>query len=604
MRLFIAEKPSLGRLIAKALPGRLAKQNGYIDVDDAVVTWCFGHMLEQSNPEDYWPEESRWRLDALPLVPARWVNKPVKDKKAQINIIKRLIQDRRVTEIVHCGDAGREGQLLVDELLHYLGNKKPVYRFWLHAQDDAGVKRALESIQDNATYHPLLDEALGRQRADWLIGMNLTRAVTLTRAGHKELMTIGRVQTPTLALAVKREQEINNFVPRDYYVITGTFEHERGRFKARFIPGEGIALDEEGRIVELQLAENLVRRINQHTDSEVETFTEKTLQTPPPLPHKLSTLQKIASREHRCSAEDVLKAVQALYESGAVSYPRTDCQYLPESQYSDAPAIIPVAAAAIGLAAQPGALDYKRKSRAFNEAKVVEHYGLAPTAKAPAFANDLQESVYSLIARYYIAQFYADAIDRQRAVTINHHGYCFQATARTQSSPGWRAIIEQKKEDSPELPAMKNGDGLTRINTELESLRTKPPARFTESSLLDAMENIHRFVRDKNIKSKLKETSGIGTQATRSKIIENLVKRGYLTRGRGKNRQTLYPSDLGTRLVAAAPLEIADPGFTGLFEQILTDVGAGQSNLEKFMQQQEMFLAEMLKRIKDKSVAA
>lgn len=603
MRLFIAEKPSLGRLIAHALPGRKKKQNGYIEADEAVVTWCFGHMLEQASPEDYWPEAGRWRLDALPLVPAEWALKPVKDKQAQIGVIRKLLKDSRVTEIVHCGDAGREGQLLIDELLQFLGNKKPVYRFWLHAQDDAGVKRALASIQDNAAYHPLLEEALGRQRADWLIGMNLTRAVTLARAGHKELMTIGRVQTPTLALVVKREQEINHFTPRDYYVISGTFQHQNGRFKARFMPGEGIEVDEEGRLADLRLAENLVKEMNRQTDSKVETFAEKTLKTPPPLPHKLSTLQKIASREFGCSAEDVLKAVQALYEAGAVSYPRTDCQYLPESQYADAPTIVPVAAAALELKVQPDVLDYRRKSRAFNEAKVVEHYALAPTARTPDFANDLQEGVYGLIARYYMAQFYADATDRQRTVTVAHHGHRFQATAKTQSSPGWRAIIEQKKEDNPEIPAMRDGDDLTRIDIELNALRTKPPARFTESSLLDAMENIHRFVRDKTIKSRLKATSGIGTQATRSGIIENLVKRGYLQRGRGKHGQTMYPSELGTRLVAAAPLEIADPGFSGLFEQILTDVGAGKSDLGQFMRKQEMFLAEMLKRFKDKTAA-
>ena len=603
MRLFIAEKPSLGRLIAHALPGRKQKQNGYIEADEAVVTWCFGHLLEQANPEDYWPEAGRWRLDALPLVPAEWVLKPVKDKKAQIGVIRKLLKDSRVTEIVHCGDAGREGQLLVDELLQFLGNKKPVYRFWLHAQDDAGVKRALASVQDNAAYHPLLEEALGRQRADWLIGMNLTRAVTLTRAGHKELMTIGRVQTPTLALVVRREQEINHFRPRDYYAISGTFEHRNGRFRARFIPGEGIEVDEEGRIVDLRLAENLLKEMNRYTDSKLATFTEKTLKTPPPLPHKLSTLQKIASREYRCSAEDVLKAVQALYEAGAVSYPRTDCQYLPDSQHAEAPAIIPVASAAIGLTVQPDVLDYQRKSRAFNEAKVVEHYALAPTARAPNFANGLQEGVYDLIARYYMAQFYADATDRQRAVTVDHHGHRFQAMAKTQSSPGWRAIIAQQKEDSPALPAMRDGDDLTRIDTELDALQTKPPARFTDASLLDAMENIHRFVQDKTIRSRLKESSGIGTQATRSGIIENLVKRGYLQRRREKRGQTVYPSELGKRLVAAAPLEIVDPGFSGLFEQILKDVGAGKSDLGQFMRKQEMFLAEMLKRFKDKTAA-
>jgi len=610
MRLYIAEKPSLGMTIAKVLGIKPGRRNGYVETKDGYVTWCVGHILEMANPEHYWPEMKgeRWSLEPLPMVPQQWAKLPVKSKQKQLNIIGKLLGRKEVTEIVHAGDAGREGQIIVDEVLEHHNNTKPVLRFWTTGLDRQNIEKALASMEDNARFQPYSEEAKARAEADWLIGMNMSRVTSIKYAKYGEILSVGRVQTPTLAIIVGREREIQQFKPKTWYAIVGTFEHPNGRFEATWQPEKSAykqGVDAEGYLVDRQQAEKIKQALAKHTGS-ISAFDEKTHKVPPPLPMVLSTLLAKVNKRDKVDIDKIQAAAQRLYEAGAMTYPRTDCEYLPESQHGDAPGVIETAVRALAIAPEKTAtLDRTLKSRAWNDKKITEdHHGLMPTVQAPAFKGELERTVYDYVARYYLAQFYPAAEDFKRRCQVGLKGETFAASGTTELVPGWRVLFSGDKDTGDKdkgdhtLPAMQVDDAVTCVDMRLEERQTKPPARFTQGTLVDkaggAMASVAKFVTDPALKKLLKETAGLGTPATRTEIVKKLFARKFIKSGAGKAKHHILPTEPGYRLVDHVLPELKDPGLTALFEQELERIKQGKSTRQAFIEKQVAFLERVI----------
>ncbi|MFH0784663.1 MAG: DNA topoisomerase 3 [Pseudomonadota bacterium] len=610
MRSFIAEKPSVARAIADVL-GSTGKSEGFIQCGTDTVTWCFGHMLELASPDDYTPEDvprtgngkKIWRVDDLPIIPKEWVLRPKPEAKKQLAVIGRLI--RKAGQIVNAGDPDREGQLLIDEVLEHFCNTKPVVRFWVSAQDAVSIQRGLAALKENTAYHGWADAARARQRADWLIGMNLSRAYTLRaqRSGSRVLLTVGRVQTPTLALIVMRDREIESFTPVPYYTIRAETQHAGGNFTAIWKAKKDQAgLDSEGRLIDRTIADTIVQSVTDQSGSIV-LYRQEAKKQNQPLVFTLSDITLLASGRYGYSAEEVLNICQALYETHKLtSYPRTDCPYLPESQHADAPLILdalrimkPELARLID-AADPGI-----KSRTWNDAKITAHHGIIPTMHKgnKEALNDRERNIYDLIVRVYLAQFYPLHEYLSTNVEVDITGISFTATGKVVTRNGWRDVFDLAEAegdreidecDKQQLPAMAQGDAINCIRTIRKDAQTKPPSHFTEGALVRAMENVHANVVDPTHKKMLREGDGIGTSATRASVISELKRRGFLeTKGK-----KIISSTLGRSLIGVLPEVVTNPVLTAIYERILKGVEQGKADLHSFVAKQESFIREQV----------
>lgn len=402
MKLIIAEKPSLGRTIADALGGG-RKSSGSICGDEWVITWAFGHMYEQAMPDHYLPDDvpttqkgsKVWRREDLPIIPQQWTLNPRPDAQRQLDQIARLLDT--ATEVVHAGDPDREGQLLIDEILVEMGWHGSTQRIWLQDLTKAGILKAFEQIKPNVQFHGLYEAAVCRSRCDWLLGMNVTRAFTLCyqKSGGEGVISVGRVQTPTLNLVVERDRQIENFVPLPYFVVKAQFEHANGIIPAQWIPAEEDS-DPDGRCLKRELADAVKTKVTGQPGT-ITAASRKKKRDSAPLPFSLSALQTVASSRWGYGAQQVLDAAQKLYEEHKLTtYPRTDCGYLSTAQHGEAkPIINAIRAVNPKLVAN---VDLKRRSKAFNDKKVTAHTGIIPTAKQPDISR-LSEVIAKLSKR-------------------------------------------------------------------------------------------------------------------------------------------------------------------------------------------------------------
>ncbi|EDC6278219.1 DNA topoisomerase III [Salmonella enterica subsp. enterica serovar Enteritidis] len=619
MRLFIAEKPSVAKAIAAEL-GTTGKGDGYIECGSDKVTWCFGHMLELADPDEYTPDDvprgqsgrKVWRVDELPIIPDAWILKPKDDAKKQLNIIGKLLKES--SEVVNAGDPDREGCLLVDEVLEHFRYSKPVRRFWVSAQDSVSVRRGLDALKNNADYRGWSEAARGRQRADWLIGMNLSRAYTLRaqRGGSRALLTVGRVQTPTLALVVGRDKDIEGFKPVPYHTIRAEIQHAGGSFMAGWKAKEDQAgLDPEGRLVDTAIANAIVEKVTGKA-GELAEYKQEAKKQNQPLAFALSDITALASSRFGYSAEDVLNACQSLYETHKLtSYPRTDCAYLPESQHADAPRVLEaVRQVNPELAAIIDGGDPRIKSPTWNDKKITAHHGIIPTMHKGSTAglNDKERNIYGLIVRAYIAQFYPVHEYMHTTVAANIEGETFAASGKVVTKNGWRDVYETADEDDEKdaeeggnqrLPAMKRNDSVTCVQATRKDAKTKPPARFTEGTLIRAMENIHKYVTDPEHKKLLRDGDGIGTSATRASIISELKRREFLE-VKGKH---IVSTTLGRSMIAALPEVVKSPVLTALYERMLKSIEQGSAELGAFIAKQEAFIRDQVAKANDGAVS-
>lgn len=604
MILYIAEKPSLGRAIAAVLPKPQHKDNGFIRLANGdIVSWCVGHLLQLAEPEDYHPEYKRWQLAQLPIIPDKWQLKVRKPAAGQLSILKKLI--KQADQLVHAGDPDREGQLLVDEVLAYCGvsgNKlAATQRLLISDLNPPAVKRALAQLQPNKNFVPLSTSALARSRADWLYGLNMTRAYTLQgqKAGYQGVLSVGRVQTPLLGLVVRRDQDIANFVSKPFYQVLAEVETaDKQRFYAMWQPSESCApwQDEDGRVLSKALAEKVQQKITSQP-ALVNKVEQKERKQPAPLPYNLSALQIDAAKRYGMTAQQVLDNCQQLYERHKlITYPRSDSRHLPREQLSRATAVTgAIAANDSQLSEAVQQADMTRVSKAWNDSKVEAHHAIIPTEKRQAFTSLTlaEKQLYYLIARQYLAQFYPACCVSETLVELTIAGGLFRAKANTELSSGWKQLyragtspdVAEKNQPDNELvqqslPPLHKGQQLHCCGAQLLEKHTQPPQPFTDATLLAAMTGISRYVSDLAIKAVLRETDGLGTEATRAGIIELLFKRGFLQR-QGKQ---IRATDTGVALIEALPLQASLPDMTARWEAELSRICQRETSYQAFMQ--------------------
>ncbi|MCX2523626.1 DNA topoisomerase III [Larsenimonas rhizosphaerae] len=603
MRLIIAEKPSLARAIAQALPGSGRRQDGYIDCGDTRVTWCFGHLLEQAEPEAYDPRYKRWHLEHLPIIPDQWQLKPRADARKQLSLIKKLAKES--DQLVHAGDPDREGQLLVDEVISTFrlgaARQQQVQRLLVSDLTPAAITRALKALRPNSEFIPLSVSALARSRADWLYGINMTRLCTLKgrQAGYQGVLSIGRVQTPLLALVVQRDASIASFSPHDYFEVDACMAMAQGRaeaFRARWQPSEACEAwcDEEGRVLSARLADHVATTIT-NQPATVSGVDRKQKRQGPPLPYNLSTLQIDAAKRFGMSAQQVLDTCQALYERHTlITYPRSDCRYLPKDQHGNAPGILAsLAGSAPSLRDALKGADSSRESKAWNTRQVGAHHAIIPTGRAldADKLSQAEQRLFELIARQYIAQFHPAWCFQDTRIELRIEGGTFVANERIWQTAGWKALFQ--KETTQETPNsgtqanpgalddIKEGATLWCLRGERLDRTTQAPAPFTDASLLSAMTNIARFVTDAELRKVLRDTDGLGTEATRASIIELLFKRSFLRR----DGKSIRASEAGKALVSQLPASMTTPDMTARWEAELNAISRREAGYQGFMTQ-------------------
>ena len=608
-RLFIAEKPSMGRAIAQGLEvlgDKSRSADGCIHVGSDTVTWLFGHILEQYSPDEYDEKYKRWHIEDLPIVPSVWKLKVKPDAKKQYKIVSALAKE--ADEIIHAGDPDREGQLLVDELLAHIGvlKTKPVKRILLNALDVKSVQEALKHIRPNDEFVGLRNSALARSRADWLIGMNLSRIYTILArsAGYDSVVNVGRVKTPTMGLVVRREIEIRTFKPVTFFTPRVEFRHANGSFRAKWKAQEQDGVDEEGRILKKDLAEEILTA-SSVPPAKIESVEQKKGTSPQRLPYSLSALQIDAGKIFGYSPQEVLDTQQALYEKKLTSYPRSDCDYLPENQLGDAAAILKnLAAADSSLERFIKKADLSIKSCAWNDKKISAHHAIVPTTVETKLSDlsEKEKNLYMLIAKSYIVQFYPAQEFLSTKVELSAGGEMFTASGKVILQQGWKSLYQNDtKEDEEEqqsLPDMQQGDSVEFAGGKIVEGVTKPPARFTPATLLKAMKEIHKYVHDKELAASLKECSGIGTEATRAGMIDELEKRGFIKKA-GKN---FVPTEIASSMCRILPESLIYPDLTARWEDALDKIGKKEMSLADFGAQQKRFLDELLAGAKEAKI--
>ena len=606
MRLYIAEKPSLARAIAGSLSDKPQRDNGFLRCGGGnVVSWCIGHLLEPMEPADYDPAWKRWRMDRLPIIPGSWVRRPREEVRDQLAVLEDLV--RQASQIIHVGDPDREGQLLVDEVLEWCGNPGGVKRVLINDLNPAAVRKALKAETANSRFEPLRASAEARQRADWLYGINLSRAYTLyhQRQGEEGVFSVGRVQTPVLGLVVQRDRAIRDFQPSPYYQLDAALaqDSEDGQlFRARWLPGEDLSdrLDEEGRLLEKAPAERVLDLVRGQTGDVVDADFSERIETPP-LPLSLSVLQITAARRFGLGAQSVLEAAQSLYEKyQLITYPRSDCRYLPESHWNQRHDVIEaIAATHPDLAGQGVPDDIARRTKAWNDRELGAHHAIIPTQRRGSLERLSRDeaAIYELVARFYLMQFEADARHRDGRIECRIAGEDFRARETGVISAGWKRLepVNRRRAnpDNPEaaLPRLAVGAVVRCHDAQCLEKTSRAPAPFTDATLLSAMTGIARFVRDPELRRTLRDSDGLGTEATRAMIIQALFSRDYLYR----EKRAIHATDKGRALIEGLPESATSPDRTAVWEASLERIRQGDADPEGFIEQLAQDIRTLLK---------
>lgn len=605
-RLFLCEKPNQARDIGKVL-GATRRGNGCLLGDDVTVTWAVGHLLEQAPPDAYDPALKRWSLDSLPIRPVQWKTVVRKDAAKQFKVIQGLL--KQCSEVVVATDADREGEVIGREILDACRYRGQVSRLWLSALDETSIRKGLASIRPGASTVSLYQAGLGRSRADWLVGMNLTRAFTVLarQQGFDGVLSVGRVQTPVLGIVVRRDQEIANFVPKPFCEVLANLQAQGGAFQAKWVPSNDSWLDEEGRCINREAAQAVALR-GQSGQASVVSVETKRKREAAPLVMSLGTLQQECSRRFRFGAQKVLDIAQSLYETHkATTYPRTDCRYLPTSMLSEVGVVVKALLHSDdSLSPVIERLDMNLQSRVWNDSKITAHHGIIPTTSTCDISrmSEAERQVYELIRSHYLAQFLPAHEYDQTDVQLDLEGECFVASGRQVQVDGWKALFPRGKSKGQDdsdadddetagaqaLLPLRQGESCSVQAIQVKDRQTQPPKPFSEGTLISAMTNAARFVTDERLKARLRESAGIGTEATRSGIIETLLARGFLC----KKGRTIVSTPLGQALIAALPPQISNPGMTALWEQALDQVEEGSLSLDDFMQRQNVLLDKLI----------
>lgn len=576
--LVLAEKPSVARDIARVLGARDKGENCLIG-KDYVVTWALGHLVTLKEPQELDERYTRWKKEDLPILPARMETKVIKKTRSQFLAVKKLMNDKETGDIICATDSGREGELIFRYIYEQAGCRKPVRRLWISSMTDEAIRAGFDSLRPSSDYDALYASARCRADADWLIGMNATRAYTIR---YGVLLSIGRVQTPTLSMLVRRRREIDAFVPQVYYLVNADF----GDYKGVYIDAKG-----EKKIATEEDAQAIAARVRGQQASVLEATREhKSL--PPPLLYDLTTLQREANAQFGFTAKKTLETAQKLYEQHKLlTYPRTDSRYLSHDMLGKVQSTL----AAYDGALQPlgeKALEYgvRMSKRIFDDAKLTDHHAIIPTGKKAANLSLTADErrLYELVAKRLAAVFYPNyEYDALRVVTACGQDR-FLSTGQTVTQEGWKAVyageqasgarrVGKKKEDEQPLPDLHPGDERVCRDAKVAQDQTKPPKEYNDASILLDMEHAGRQIEDEELREQMKDCA-LGTPATRAAIIERLISVGYVSR-RGKN---LTATEKGVHLIEAVPQEIASPETTGRWERALAEIARGSDGEQRF----------------------
>ncbi|MDW7725302.1 DNA topoisomerase III [Xanthomonas euvesicatoria] len=602
MRLFLCEKPSQGKDIGRIL-GATQRGEGCLNGSGVTVTWCIGHLVEAAAPEAYDEQLKRWSIEQLPIIPQRW-QVEVKPKTAtQFKVVKALLA--KATQLVIATDADREGELIAREIIDLCGYRGPIERLWLSALNDASIRAALGKLRPSAETLPMYYSALARSRADWLVGMNLSRLFTVLgrQAGYDGVLSVGRVQTPTLKLVVDRDRdrEIAAFVSVPYWAIDVYLTTSGQAFTAQWISPD-TCTDDSGRCLQQPVAQQAAQQIRATGSAQVVSVETERVREGPPLPFDLGTLQELCSKQLGLDVQETLDIAQALYETHkATTYPRSDSGYLPESMFAEVPIVLDsLLKTDFSLRPIIDQLDRTQRSRAWNDAKVSAHHGIIPTLE-PANLSAMSEkelAVYKLIRAHYLAQFLPHHEFDRTVANLSCGQQTLTATGKQVVVKGWRLVLAepQPEEDSDTaarsqvLPALREGVSCQVADVDLKALKTQPSRPYTQGELVKSMKGVAKLVSDPRLKQKLKDTVGIGTEATRANIISGLIARGYLM----KKGRAIRASDAAFTLIDAVPAAIADPGTTAVWEQALDMIEAGQLTLDVFIGKQAAWISQLI----------
>lgn len=593
----IAEKPSVARDIARII-GAMEPKNGYMEGNGYQVTWTFGHLCTLKEPDDYTPMWKRWSLGALPMIPQRFGIKLIDDERIhrQFAIIEELF--RTADSIVNCGDAGQEGELIQRWVMQKAGVRCPVKRLWISSMTDEAIREGFLNLKDQTDYQPLYLAGLSRAIGDWLLGMNATRLYTLKYGQDRQVLSIGRVQTPTLALIVNRQKEIDNFRPEPYWVLATTyrdtqFTATKGKFTSK----------EEGE----KAFETIAGKAFTITSVQKKKGTEA-----PPHLFDLTSLQVECNRKYSYSAETTLNLIQSLYEKKYTTYPRVDTQFLSDDIYPKCPDIMNGLYKTVfgGQAVYAPLIDpiggkpLPKPKKVFNTAKVTDHHAIIPTGIPPTGLGDMERNVFNLIAKRFIAAFHPDCKFSTTTVTGCVEEVEFKVTGKEILDAGWRAVyakepkpaadgdIQRKEAEERTLPAFTKGESGRHTPT-LSEKRTAPPKYYTEATLLRAMETAGRFVEDEELRAALKE-NGIGRPSSRANIIETLFKRHYIRR----ERNNLIATSTGIELTDTIREKLLTScELTGIWEKKLRDIERKKYDAATFIDELKGQITEIVNQV-------
>jgi DNA topoisomerase-3 len=617
--LYVAEKASVGKALANVLPGAKKREENFIRCGDDIVAWASGHLLELCEPEDYDPAYKKWSRETLLYVPDKWKLKEKERTKSLFSGLKKLIRGLAPSDvIVNVGDGDREGQTLIDEILEHCGWKGQTKRLRLNDVNPDAIRKALNNMKNNAEYRGEYEAGKARMYADWVVGLAMTRFVTvsLREAGYKvSVLSVGRVQTPTLGLVVTRDREIQSFSPSVYYELAAVLSLGDGRkLNGRWLPHDAYSgnFNEDKHITDKETAFDIARKLD-GADGSVVSVVKKRRALSSPLPYSLSKLQMAASKKYDIT--DTLAHAQKLYEAGYLTYPRTGCEYIPEGHFAEAPKVIEaIRAACPSLSDMLGGVELKRKGAAWDDKRISEHHAIIPTTKIPGTLSDKERKIYELVCIRYALQFFQDYEYEETVIEFDVNAEIaekFRATGRTVINLGWQGWDKQDEtvektegknagekgldgDESNEtgeagaadfIPSVHEGE-TGKIHASVEERTARPPKPYTYHSLLASMNGIHAYVKDPQIKAKLRELQGIGTEATQENIISMLFERGYIE----KKKKQIVSTGLGKLLI---DLLIGDgeskasvlvyPDMTALWEQKMSDIERGGVSLESFI---------------------
>ena len=599
----VAEKPSVGRDIARVL-GANTQHDGFMEGNGYCVTWTFGHLCALLDPHEYNEQWKGWNLSSLPMVPARFGIKVTEDKgvQKQFNTIKNLIA--KADEVINCGDAGQEGELIQRWVYQKAGCKVPVKRLWISSLTEDAIREGFQKLKDQSEYQRLYEAGMMRAIGDWLLGMNATRAYTLRLSRgvgkDRQVLSIGRVQTPTLALIVKRQHEIENFVPRTYWDLKTVY---RDTLFSAQLPVE----EDDYAITSLERGQALVDSIKD-LPLEITSVEKKKGTEYAPRLFDLTSLQVECNKKYSLSADDTLKVIQSLYEKHVTTYPRVDTTYLSDDIYPKVPATLqgikdyfPQVAPLLLLKADSGkgAQSLPKSKKVFDNKKVTDHHAIIPTGQRPDNLTELERKVFELVALRFIAAFYPDCEVANTTVLAKTGEVDFKVTGRQILKQGWREVfVKEKQEDDTQeeqktLPAFVKGESGSH-QPQLQEKTTTPPKYYTEATLLRAMETAGKTVDDEGLRDAMKE-NGIGRPSTRAAIIEKLFQRKYIVR----EKKNIHATELGINLIKTiiSPL-LKSAELTGRWEKKLREIERGTYTAQQFLDELKQMTSEVVYEVK------